>query len=188
MTTKINVKVEGTSPLLYNRFIDSEIDVTVKKRTGKAKGVPVEEKLYTLEDDGQVGSPTPYIPAIYFRNTMIEAGKQFSVVGKGKATYSKLIGSTVDVLPEKIPNNHKWDVLRIAAVNPNTKGRVMTERPKMDTWGCEFTIVLDDDSINADTIIEILEHAGKYVGIGDWRPAKKGRYGKFKVVEFKEVA
>lgn len=188
MTTKVEVKIEGTSPLLYNRFIDTEIEGTAKKRTGKAKGVPVEDKLYTMKEDGQVGNPIPYIPAIYFRNTMIGAGKQFQVQGKGKATYSKLIGSTVDVLPDKIPNNHTWDVLRVPAVNPNTKGRVMTERPKMDEWSCEFTIVLDDDSISMDTIIEILEHAGKYVGIGDWRPDKKGRYGKFRVVEFKEVA
>ena len=33
----------------------------------------------------------------------------------------------------------------------------------------------------------ILDYGGQYVGIGDWRPEKKGKYGKFIVTSFKEV-
>jgi len=176
---KVIVKIEGMSPLLYNRFRDSQIEGKSKKRTGSPHEQDIEDKLYLV--DG-----IPYIPSVYFRNALVEAGKQFKIIGKGKANYSKLIGATVDIMPEAIINKHDWKPFRIAAVNPMTKGRMMVTRPRMDKWGCEFEIILNDDSIEAYTIKEILEHAGKYVGIGDWRPAKKGMFGKFTITSFKE--
>ena len=38
-----------------------------------------------------------------------------------------------------------------------------------------------------DVLKEVLDRAGKYWGIGDWRPGTKGIHGKFMVTEFKEV-
>jgi len=177
---KFKVRIEGTSPMLYNRFIDKSIDSKSKKRTGNIQEQDPEEKLYML--DGK-----PYIPSVYFRNSLIEAGKQFKITGKGKSNFSKLIGATVDISPEAIINDHKWSLFRISAVNPMTRGRMMVTRPKMDKWNCEFEIILNDDSIEGFTIKEIMEHAGKYVGIGDWRPEKKGMHGKFTVTSFQEV-
>jgi len=34
---------------------------------------------------------------------------------------------------------------------------------------------------------ELLDIAGKVAGLGDWRPQKKGPYGKFMVTNFKEI-
>ena len=42
------------------------------------------------------------------------------------------------------------------------------------------------EKFNPDVVMEALGIAGRYVGIGDWRPAKKGKFGKFQVVYFKE--
>ena len=81
----------------------------------------------------------------------------------------------------------KYEVFRISAVNPVTKGRMMTERPKYTKWSASFEIVLNDEAVPTSVINEILEHAGKYVGIGDWRPEKKGMFGKFLISEFKVV-
>jgi len=174
---KINVTIKGVTPFLYNRFRDKEIEGKSKKRTGTPTQADVEDKLYVV--DGK-----PYIPAIYIRNALTEAGKQFKITGKGKSTYSKIIGATLEIMPEALINDNPWEVYRVAAVNPMTKGRMMVSRPKMEKWGCDFTIVLNDDSVDEVTIKEILDHAGKYVGIGDWRPEKKGVNGKFMITKF----
>jgi hypothetical protein len=177
---KVLVKVEGISPLLMNRFRDSAIDSKSKKRTGAQAEPEITDKLYVYE--GKI-----CIPAVYFRNCMIEAGKQFKITGKGKSNYSKLIGSTVEVNPEMIllkPSD--YETYSIAAVNPMTRGRMMTRRPRFNKWGAEFEIVLNDEGIPADVIKEILDHAGRYVGVGDWRPEKKGMFGKFMIVSWKE--
>jgi hypothetical protein len=177
---KYEVKIQGTSALLFNRFIDSQIDNKSKKQTGSHKDPDITDKFYL--DNGK-----PYIPSVYFRNSLIEAGKQFKITGKGKSNFSKLIGATVDINPGIISCDFPYEIFRCSAVNPMTKGRMMVSRPKMLKWDCAFVVILNDDSIEGETIKEILDHAGKYVGIGDWRPEKKGMFGKFMIVGFKEL-
>lgn len=178
--TKINVRVEGISPLLMNRFMDKSIDTKSKKRTGSMATEEIKDKLYLYDDK-------PHIPAVYFRNSIVEASKQFKITGKGKSTYSKLVGATVDVLPEMIPLNEEYIPFRIAAVNPMTKGRMMVTRPRFNKWSAEFEIILNDEGVPKEVIQEILEQAGRYVGVGDWRPEKKGMFGKFMITSFKEA-
>ena len=181
MTEKINVTIEGTTPILFNRFRDVAIEGKSKKRTGAIAELDIEDKLY-LDEDRKT-----QLPSVYLKNSITEAGKQFRIPGKGKSTYSKIVASTVDIEPFYIKLDAKnFEVFRISAVNPMTKGRMMTERPKYSKWKASFQIVLNDPAVPISVINEILEHAGKYVGVGDWRPEKKGMFGKFMITEFKK--
>lgn len=179
---KIKVTIQGTTPLLFNRFRDTQIEGKSKKRTGAIMESEIEDKLY-LNEKGKV-----LLPAVYIKNALSEASKQFKIVGKGKSTYTKLVASTIDVEPFMIDfDSDKYEVFRISAVNPMTRGRMMTERPKFNKWSASFEIILNDPAIPINVINEILEHAGKYVGIGDWRPQTKGMFGKFLISEFKVI-
>jgi len=180
MTEKIKVTIEGTTPLLFNRFRDVAIEGKSKKRTGAMAEAEIEDKLYQ-DENGKT-----QLPSVYIKNCITEASKQFKIVGKGKSTYSKLVASTVDIEPFMIElKSGKYEVFRISAVNPMTKGRMMTERPRYNKWSAEFEILLNDPAVPSSVINEILEHAGKYVGVGDWRPEKKGMHGKFMITSFK---
>jgi len=181
MKTEIQVQIKGISPLLVNRFLEKSIDKKSKKRSGAMQTDELKDKLY-LHDE------KPHIPSVYFRNAIVEAAKQFKVTGKGKSTFSKLAGSTVDVEPEMIkiiPGDYV--PFKIAAVNPMTKGRMMVTRPRFNTWQCAFKVVLNDESLPPEVLNEILNYAGAYVGVGDWRPDKKGTFGKFMITSFHEV-
>lgn len=181
MTQKIEVTIEGTTPILFNRFRDKAIEGKSKKRTGAMAELEIEDKLYKDENGKTI------LPAVYLKNCLVEASKQFKIVGKGKSTYSKLVASTTDINPFYIDfKSGKYEVFRISAVNPMTKGRMMTERPKYNKWSASFEILLNDEAVPVSVINEILEHSGKYVGIGDWRPEKKGMFGKFMVTSFKK--
>jgi hypothetical protein len=180
MTEKIQVTIEGTTPLLFNRFRDVAIEGKSKKRTGAMAESDIEDKLY-LDEEGKT-----MLPAVYLKNCIVEASKQFKIVGKGKSTYSKLVASTVEIEPFYIDlNASKYEIFRISAVNPMTRGRMMTERPKFNKWSASFELILNDESVPISVINEILEHSGKYVGIGDWRPQTKGMFGKFMITSFK---
>lgn len=181
MTEKIKVTIEGTTPILFNRFRDVAIEGKSKKRTGAMAESDIEDKLYK-DSKGKV-----QLPSVYLKNCITEASKQFKIVGKGKSTYSKLVASTIDISPFMIDLEvGEFEVFRISAVNPMTKGRMMTERPKYTSWKATFEIILNDPAVPISVINEILEHAGKYVGVGDWRPEKKGMFGKFMIVSFKK--
>jgi hypothetical protein len=178
---KIKVTIKGTTPLLFNRFRDVAIEGTSKKRTGAMAIADIEDKLYLLKEK-------PHIPAVYIKNCISESAKQFKIIGKGKSTYSKIVASTVDVSPDMILlDAGNFDVFRISAVNPTTKGRMMTERPRYKEWSASFEITINDPAVPISVVQEILEHGGKYVGIGDWRPEKKGMHGKFNISSFKKV-
>lgn len=174
------VEIEGITPLLMNRFRDSLIEGKTKNK-GEAKEQDFEDKLYL----GEKGKP--YIPANYFYRSLIDAGKKLQVRGQKKATYSKLVGSMIEINPECIELKGNYIPFRISAVNPMTRGRMMVTRPRFDVWACNFEITALDDSIGGETINELIVLAGKMTGIGDWRPEKKGRFGKWIVTAFKKA-
>lgn len=177
---KINVTIQGTTPILFNRFRDTAIEGKSKKRTGAIEESDVEDKLY------KDGTGKIQLPAVYLKNAITESAKQFKIVGKNKCTYSKIVGSSVEISPFYIDlEADKYDIFRISAVNPMTKGRMMVSRPKFDRWTATFQIILNDEQVDASVMNEILEHAGKYVGVGDWRPEKKGMFGKFMISSYK---
>jgi len=176
----IEVEIKGVTPLLMNRFRDKSIDSKGKKRTGAIEEQNIEDKLYLI--DG-----VPCIPGIYFRNSIVEAAKQFKITGKGKSTYSKLAGSVLQVKEEYIPiAPSEYEVYRVAAVNPMTKGRMMVSRPRFNEWKCKFTIEILDDALPIEILSQMIQHSGQYVGVGDWRPDKKGMFGKFMLTYFKD--
>ena len=67
----------------------------------------------------------------------------------------------------------------------STKGRIPRRRPIFKNWSLKFTIEYDEDEISAETIKEILDYAGRRVGIGDFRPENGGPFGRFMVTKFK---
>jgi len=178
---RVKVTVMGVTPLLMNKPKEYEGDSNVKVNNPKIDSEEdVKAKLYAI--DGIV-----YQPATHFWRSLVNAGKDLQVKGKGKATYSKLFGSMVQVIPEAIEHKKQnFDVFVTRVVNPSTKGMMMCKRPRLKEWELDFELLVEEE-IPLDVLKEGLERAGKYVGVGDWRPEKKGIHGKFQVTSFQEV-
>ena len=178
------VTIKGITPLLMNK--PSQLIAEKSKDRVRETGTPEEIaglKLYEL--DGKI-----YQPATHLQGALVEAGKQKKMLGKGssRATYSKVCGYAVQIEPfEIIHKKPKWEVFSILAVNPTTKGRNILHRPMLKDWELDFEVVFDDTQIEVPVMKELFDIAGKIVGIGDWRPAKKGRFGKFQVTSWKEA-
>jgi len=179
---KYKVEITGITPLLQNKPAEYGFDEQwVEKKAStdwEAEGL---KKLY-IDSNGMI-----YQPATHLDRALIEAGKKIKVKGQGKATYSKLFGSMVSV--EEFEIEHKiqdYEIHKCLVVIPSTKGRVMRYRPIFKKWALEFHMDAEEE-IPGEVIKEALEICGKYVGIGDWRPEKKGKFGKFQVTEFKEI-
>ena len=165
---------------MQNRFGgENEDGQTTKKRAKTTQENDVNGTLY-LDAKGTI-----YQPAECIRQALINAGKAFK---KGRSSLTKTVASFVDISPEAIPHlETKWETDRRAVVIPSTKGRVMRNRARFNEWELEFTAtILDVDEINEKTMNDLLVYAGNYLGIGDYRPEKKGMFGRFMVVSFKE--
>lgn len=129
------------------------------------------------------GTPAHFIPSDHFRMSMIEAGKMVKgKVGGATKSMSNVVAALFTVTPEKIVLPKWTSIDKRSAVNRNIKGRVIVIRPRWDEWGAEFTLTVDEDSIQNEMIAKIINYAGKYIGIGSYRPQNKGQFGRFEMV------
>ena len=58
------------------------------------------------------------------------------------------------------------------------QSRVMRTRPIFRQWGCEFSVLFDDEQVNQSDVERAIVDAGSKSGIGDFRP----KFGRFEVV------
>jgi hypothetical protein len=179
---KYEVEITGVTPLLQNKPEEYGFDTEwVEKKASNEYEKEALKKLY-VDMKGTI-----YQPATHIERSLIEAGKKVRVKGGGKATYSKLFGSMVTIPEMDIPHLiTSYEVFKTLVVIPATKGRVMRYRPMFKNWKLRFGVEFEDE-IPADVVKQSFEIAGQYVGIGDWRPEKKGKFGRFMVTSFQEA-
>lgn len=183
----IRIAIEGMTPLLCNKFTDA----AAMKASGGSngaftgdKGTPLEQAMSKLYI-GHNGKPM--IPQPNLLRAIIDAGVFFKA-GKSKITTQKssLIPACVDIPGIEIPLVHRdaWTVDTRAVRIPATGGRILCHRPSFHDWKLEFQIDLDISIIAVKLLREIVDAAGKRIGLGDFRPACKGPFGKFVVVKW----
>ena len=179
---KYEVTIKGTTPLLQNRFSMAD---EVKAKPTKRKSVTnkendVEDTIYRLPNK------KVYQPSECIKQSIIEAGKAFK---KGRSNMSKIFASFIMITPEAIIHNNQNIITdRRAVVIPATRGRIMRNRGRFEVWSLTFDVtILVDNEIDEATLHDAIDYAGSYVGIGDYRPQKKGMYGRFIVESIKEV-
>ncbi len=178
---KYDVEITGITPLLQNKPEQYGFNIQwVEKQASEDWEKEALKKLYIDADQ------VIYQPNTHIERLLIEAGKKLKMKGAGKATYSKVMGSMISVTPDAIPHQiPKYEIHKSLVVIPSTKGRIARYRPMFKEWKLSFSVEAEEE-ISGQVIKEALEIGGKYSGLGDWRPEKKGKFGKFQVTAFKE--
>lgn len=185
----IAVTIQGVTPLLCNKFTDA---AQQKATNGNSSAVigdhgsprqQAEQRLYC----GQDGHPI--IPGPNLFRAIIDAGKYFKH-GKSKITTQKssLLPASVEIAELEIPIQHEdaWDVDIRPVRIPSTGGRILCHRPCFHDWQLKFTLGVDTDLLGMWLLRDIVDAAGKRIGLGDFRPDCKGPFGKFVVVQWQE--
>jgi hypothetical protein len=188
---RIKVTIRGRTPLLCNRFTDAAaIQATEGTRSASSagdRGTPreiAESKLY-LDNQGR-----PCIPQPNILRCIVDGG-QFHKIGKNKATTQKtsLVYSYLDIEDTMLPIRHQqpWSVDMRAVVNPSTHGRILCYRPRFDDWEIDFVIDLKEENMGVKLARSIVDDGGLKIGLGDFRPARKGPFGRFEVIHWQEL-
>ncbi len=179
---KIKVKIKGVTPLLFNRFIEEEYQV----KTRNKNALPREEAEKTLHKNKK---GIIIMPAQNIFSCLICAGK-YHKIGKNKVTTQKSsivpAGLQVDEIECSL-DTKDFEVDSRSVVIPSTGGRVMKHRARLDAWELSFTLDVDPTIFDEKFVRQLVDDAGQKVGLGDFRPDRKGLFGKFKVVKWKVV-
>lgn len=178
---QFNVTIEGTSPLIVNRFHEeAQAEATAGVHSRKEAVTPEEDaraRLYLFGDK-------LYFPAENLRQSVITAAGRHKI---GRRSATSDAAAALAVWPEAIPLPHEWTVDARAVVIPATKGRLTRYRPIFREWSLSFIFEVDTELFDKGLAHRVLEDAGRYVGIGDFRPQRKGPYGRFIVTSWEEA-
>lgn len=193
--SRFETSIQGSSPLLMNRFTE-EAAAKVSAGTSSPmrashKGLPREQaepRLYLTAD------AKPMIPGPNVFRGIIDAG-QFHKAGRRALTTAKasLVPAGIQLLELELPianpfgGSVEWEVDSRSVVNPATGGRMMCHRPRFDAWKLSFTLDVDDAMFSESIVRALVDDLGTKIGIGDFRPSRKGPFGRFLVVHWKRV-
>lgn len=188
----VSISIEGMAPLMQHRFPVPDFEDLGKggRRVTGEQDYSQEWKGYLyVTPDGEI-----YQPATHIDSAMVKAAAGYKIQGARGKTYKDLFKGNVFTSPETILHNVKapetldtdtgkqlyLDVRPVVV----QRARVIRVRPCFAPgWNLAFEISVLDDQIPTNVVNEVLQLAGRTVGIGDFRP----RFGRFMVTKF-EVA
>jgi len=174
------VKIVGTKPLLMN----SPSNITwsgdkPKLRRGEVLDPKTDAEMKLYKDDkGNI-----VIPSVNIKAMIRDAGRNYKISGRN-STYASVIRAGIDIKPYPyVPLVHNGWEIDIRPVVVASGGRILRARPRFDNWSLEFEIInYDPTIIHEDILQQILIDAGKYYGLGDFRP----EFGTFRVEKFEK--
>ena len=176
----VSVTIEGTCPILFHRWDCDEVEAKSKAKKGsKAKKTDNLETYVYRNEKGYL-----CLPGKYLRGSIVEAAKfhqdprskRRQASGLFKAGVIPLTGDTDASLSVK-----DWDyedrqrvVIQRAAIT-----RI---RPALHKgWRATIDLqVQTPEHIDPQFLYEVIEQAGRLVGVGDHRPT----FGRFQIMKF----
>jgi hypothetical protein len=185
----INVEIRGITPLLIHRFGEEAEQEKKTRRIETKVRDPREEatKNAYIATDG-----TFYFNAFSIPNAMGNAGSSHKATGTRKTlryvvpSAVRMNTDAVTIMNGKGPAKD-FEVDSRPVTIPATKGRVMRHRPRFEQWGAQFELAVDDNLLSPEMAHQLLSEAGQSIGIGDFRPEKRGPFGRFMVTKWEEA-
>lgn len=187
------VKVKGVTPYMQHRMDDRKLAEWEKLRGN------IIERDHLAEEPERLAAFHSYIdhegnyfiPAEHFKQCMIKgAGYVKAKVGTATKSMKSIVAGMWMIKEQRLPFRKFDEVDTRSAVNRNVKARIITHRPKWNDWDAEFTLVIDDDDrskVTVDTIRQIIEYGGRYLGVGSYRPEHTGEFGRFSVEQIEQL-
>lgn len=194
--TRVRVTIQGVSPLLLHsdRGANPLSDEAKALKTVSSKRKKTEEDhaaMMRIEwaaglylEDGRVVVPVENVRA------SIRDGAKLSKMGKEISRKVFLDGEAIPLVydgpkdPAKLFEDARFRDVRSVRVGQQ---RVMRTRPIFRGWSLSFTAYWEPDAFDVELFRQCLESAGKFIGLGDFRPDKGGTYGRFSVAKLEAV-
>jgi hypothetical protein len=184
---QVKVKIKGTAPLVVNKF-----SFKARQQMMLAMSTPANQKKSKA-----ARSPRDYdadfagarhisstgwdgIAASAFKNAMVDACRTTGAVMTKAKMSLWIIADGVDkdegtplvkIVSKKAPERHE------GLVRNDNGGADVRIRPMWREWGAVVTVEFDADMITPESIVNLLDRAGRQVGICEGRPFSKNSCG-----------
>ena len=171
--TQLCVTIKGTRPLLMHSTAAMLLPKNMKVKSSEHD--PNEEarnSLY-LNDEKQI-----CVPSMAILSAMRKAAVNIKKAGAGKKTLKDFVFSGLQIEEDLIvlpDQNYTVDIRPVVVM----RARILRARPLFKNWGITFHVnIVDEQTWDAGMVRGLLEEAGKFQGLLDFRPL----FGTFEVV------
>jgi hypothetical protein len=185
------VTLESVAPYSQSRYHGTPKDP-------KESHEDYEERTWREKGHWDAKTGALFVPPMALKQCLDAAvkrsGKQ--IPGKGKATYTKHFLGGVMVFEPAVLEDHngqvytrenivKWSGMMSSTGEKGKAGGkvVLRHFPDAPTWNTTVQFHVMDDTVTKDVFLEMLEEAGKFIGLGRFRPQNGGFYGRFAVAK-----
>lgn len=182
----LKLKLKGLSPMLMHsdRFANPLDPATKAHKELTSKRKKTDEDHAAIARSEFIGSlyidkDGPFIPGMNIDSCLVEAARM-NKLGKTVKRAMMILEDKVALCyagprtAEDLADDMRFIDARSVRVG---MARLTRFRPKFADWTAECTLAIDTDQINLNEVRQIVENAGKLIGLGDFRP----RFGRFAV-------
>ena len=183
---RTTIRVKGTAPFVQNKFshkarqkMMETMSTPAAAKKGKAAREPRDYEDDFIQAQHISVAGWNGIPCPAFRAAMIDACRTVGLV----MTKAKM---SVFILPDGFDKDDGTPLVKLIASKPEkTESLVRNDnggadiriRPMWREWEADVTLEFDADMITPDSVINLLDRAGRQVGVGEGRPFSKNSVG-----------
>ena len=189
---RYRVTIAGIAPILMHSAsagMDNESDANKEKKAitakrGNNRTAADDQRLRVLETLTALWlseAELPTIPEHAIRAAIEKAARKLKM---GPLVREGLIvEKTTDFTWDKERGGHTLDEIcqKAQFTTPVVvqRNRIMRTRARFYDWTCTFIVDSDDELVDKSMLETWLDIAGRRMGLGDWRPATSGHFGRF---------
>lgn len=185
----IMVPIVGTASLIVHRFSEKAkrtmLDNMQGRKTPKTPKDPQSEydgAFYRMKDGGY-GFPAIAFKAatigacrFYGKNVTMAATRQFVFFnGEPGIDGQQLFPITGE------------PIMREDVVTVGQGGHDLRYRPEFPEWSTSLIVTYVTSALTRSSVLSLIDAGGMGVGVGEWRPEKKGDFGTYKIDQTREV-
>ena len=189
-TETLRVPLVGTSPLIVHKFSEKAkrqmLDAMQGRKSPKQPKDPqadYEACFYRLDDE-RYG-----FPVIAFKAATVSAarfyGKSISMTALRQFVFFDGEFSKTD--GQKLAPLFGEPHMREDVVKVGMGGSDLRYRPEFTEWRTSVEITYVRSMLTRDSILSLLDAGGMGVGVGEWRPEKRGDFGTYQIDPSKNV-
>jgi len=179
----LSVPIVGTAPLLVHKFSEKAkrqmLDNMQGKKSPKQPKDPraeYEAAFYRMKDGGYG------FPAIAFKAATVSASRFYgkSVTMTSLRQFVFINGEPGEDGQQMVPivgeAQMREDVVRVGM-----GGTDLRYRPQFLEWSTTLLVTYVTSALTRDSLLSLIDAGGLGVGVGEWRPEKKGDFGTYTI-------
>ena len=184
MPKTVSVSFEGIAPYSQSRKHDTP---KLDKETWDDHELRTWREKCHIDDAGNI-----LLPAMALKQSLDAMAKRLGdqIPGRGKRTYTKSFESGVICEDDVVLKGCRKDNCPQVKINANSDGvrgsgkRVTKYFPQWSKWSGTARFAVMDDAVTKPVFERYIAEAGRFVGVGRFRPEKGGLNGRFHVTDF----